>query len=94
VKHPLDNKTVDWCEKATPKFIETELGREKFCKHCQEYWPADSDFWYMVKDTLKDGTVVHRPDSACKGCYVAVYKAGRSKRKNNKKSFHERGKAA
>ena len=77
-----------------PTFIETELGKEKFCKHCQEYWPADSEFWYMIQDKLKDGTVVHRPDSACKGCYDNVYRKTRAKGSYQKKSFHERGKAA
>ena len=77
-----------------PTFIETELGKEKFCKHCQEYWPADSEFWYMIKDKLKDGTVVHRPDSACKGCYDAVYRKNKRSGNYKKKSFHERGKAA
>ena len=95
MKDPLDNQTVDWCEEANkPKFIETELGREKLCKHCQEYWPVDSEFWYMIKDTLKDGTVVQRPDSACKGCYDKVYRQNRAKRQNNKRPFHERGNAA
>lgn len=95
MKHPLDNQTVDWCEEANkPKFIQTELGKEKLCKHCHEYWPADSEFWYMIKDTLKDGTVIQRPDSACKGCYDKVYRHNRAKRQNNKRSFHERGNAA
>lgn len=53
-------------QSAKPRYIFTELGKEKLCKHCQEYWPVDSEFWFMVKAKRKDGSVVHRPDSACK----------------------------
>lgn len=95
MKHPLDNKTVDWCDETKkPMYITTELGREKLCKHCNEYWPVDSEFWFMVKATLKDGTIVYRPDSACKGCYDAVYRKQKRVGNYKKKSFHERGNAA
>lgn len=81
-------------EPTKPKYIETELGREKLCKHCQEYWPADSEFWFMVKNKLKDGTVVYRPDSACKGCYDAVYRPKHTNGKYQKRSSYEKGLAA
>ncbi|KRI46501.1 hypothetical protein APC42_17400 [Acinetobacter pittii] len=81
-------------EPTKPKYIETELGKEKLCKHCQEYWPTDSEFWFMVKEKRKDGTIVYRPDSACKGCYDEVYRPRNNSRKYQKRSFHEKGKAA
>ncbi|HHP0283957.1 hypothetical protein [Acinetobacter baumannii] len=77
-----------------PRYIFTELGKEKLCKHCQEYWPVDSEFWFMVKAKRKDGSVVHRPDSACKGCYDITYRPNLSKGKYQKRSNHEKGAAA
>lgn len=74
MKHPLDNQTVDWCEKATPKFIETELGREKFCKHCQEYWPLDHEFFGHTKRKRKSGTIAIEYQSLCKSCYKKKYR--------------------
>ncbi|ASO71059.1 MULTISPECIES: hypothetical protein [Acinetobacter calcoaceticus/baumannii complex] len=79
---------------AKPRYIYTDLGKEKLCKHCQEYWPVDSEFWFMVKAKLKDGSVVHRPDSACKGCYDSTYRPNLSKGKYQKRSSHEKGTAA
>lgn len=79
---------------AKPRYIYTDLGKEKLCKHCQEYWPVDSEFWFMVKAKRKDGSVVHRPDSACKGCYDSTYRPNLSKGKYQKRSNHEKGAAA
>ncbi|BCR40509.1 TPA: hypothetical protein JIU70_17395 [Acinetobacter baumannii] len=81
-------------QSAKPRYIFTELGKEKLCKHCQEYWPIDSEFWFMVKAKLKDGSVVLRPDSACKGCYDNAYRPNLSKGKYQKRSNHEKGAAA
>ncbi|MDV7581564.1 hypothetical protein R4795_15155 [Acinetobacter baumannii] len=81
-------------QSAKPRYIFTELGKEKLCKHCQEYWPVDSEFWFMVKAKLKDGSVVQRPDSACKGCYDSTYRPNLSKGKYQKRSSHEKGAAA
>jgi len=81
-------------QSAKPRYIYTDLGKEKLCKHCQEYWPVDSEFWFMVKAKLKDGSVVHRPDSACKGCYDNTYRPNLSKAKYQKRSSHEKGAAA
>lgn len=72
-----------------PRYIETELGRERLCKHCQEYWPADAEFWYMIKDKLKDGTIVFRPESACKACYDTAYRPNKKKNAYNVKSKYE-----
>lgn len=81
-------------QSAKPRYIFTELGKEKLCKHCQEYWPIDSEFWFMVKAKLKDGSVVLRPDSACKGCYDNAYRPNLSRGKYQKRSSHEKGAAA
>ncbi|HCU74642.1 MAG TPA: hypothetical protein DGS69_03225 [Acinetobacter baumannii] len=81
-------------QSAKPRYIYTDLGKEKLCKHCQEYWPVDSEFWFMVKAKLKDGSVVLRPDSACKGCYDNAYRPNLSRSKYQKRSSHEKGVAA
>ncbi|ANC35824.1 TPA: hypothetical protein ACHTP6_003389 [Acinetobacter baumannii] len=81
-------------QSAKPRYIFTELGKEKLCKHCQEYWPIDSEFWFMVKAKLKDGSVVLRPDSACKGCYDNAYRPNLSRGKYQKRSSHEKGATA
>lgn len=81
-------------QSAKPRYIFTDLGKEKLCKHCQEYWPVDSEFWFMVKAKLKDGSVVLRPDSACKGCYDNAYRPNLSRGKYQKRSSHEKGAAA
>lgn len=48
----------------------------------------------MVKAKLKDGSVVLRPDSACKGCYDNAYRPNLSRGKYQKRSSHEKGAAA
>jgi hypothetical protein len=42
----------------------TELGPEKLCSKCNEYWPADKEFFYTNKKA-KDG-LYHW----CKACYA------------------------
>lgn len=27
--------------------IETEIGTERLCRGCGEFWPIDDDFWYF-----------------------------------------------
>lgn len=46
MKDENDNKTVDWVDwvDEKKKYIETELGREKLCIQCNEYWPLDDEF--------------------------------------------------
>ncbi len=73
-----------------PMYIFTELGKEKLCKHCDEYWPTDSEFWYMIKFKSKEGLIEFKPDSACKGCYDAVYRPSRTKRTNKVRSGFEK----
>ena len=45
------------------KFIFTGLGKEKLCKKCGEYWPADEEFFFKGNDS--DG--LH---SWCKACVI------------------------
>ncbi|WP_428718548.1 hypothetical protein [Undibacterium curvum] len=39
---------------------QSELGEEVKCAKCGEFWPADSEFFFMNKG---------RPHSWCKACY-------------------------
>lgn len=55
------------------RYIETELGTEKLCIHCNEYWPLDDEFWYFKNNTTKKG-VVRQAMSVCKCCYIPHYK--------------------
>lgn len=90
MKDPNDNKTLDWVE-IKPRYIETELGREKLCIECQEYWPLDSEFWFTYKGKKKkDGTQSTCYEAACKGCYVVRYKPSRlTKKKYSVRSGYE-----
>lgn len=45
-------------------YREGEDGLEKRCSRCQEYWPADSEFFYASR-ALADGL-----NSNCKACYI------------------------
>lgn len=42
------------------QFRETELGRERLCNKCRDYWPDDSEFFYLSKG---------EPAQPCKACY-------------------------
>lgn len=74
-----------------PKYIETELGQEKLCIHCGEYWPLDSEFYSTRRDKRVPGRVLYQ--SACKCCYDLRYRPNRTKKQgvNTIKSYHERG---
>lgn len=61
----------------TQRYIETELGTEKLCIECQEYWPMDDEFWYFENRKTKKQGVVRRAISVCKCCYIPRYKPHR-----------------
>ena len=74
-----------------PKFIETELGKEKLCIECQEYWPLDNEFWFTYRNKPnKHGERTIGYESACKCCYADRYKPGKRKGTNSVKSYHEK----
>lgn len=76
-----------------PKYIRTELGVEKLCIHCDEYWPKTTEFFYL-QTRVRNGKFVEQFTATCKGCYVPRYKPYRLENRNrtNKlKSFHEMG---
>jgi hypothetical protein len=59
-----------------PKKIESELGIEKLCIHCLEYWPLDDEFWPLTGTGSKGQRLY---SSACRACYPQRYKRGRYK---------------
>lgn len=54
------------------KYIETELGIEKKCIHCGEYYPATKEFFYGTGQFKKDGTAYL--EGNCKACYKEKFK--------------------
>ena len=45
------------------RVINTELGTERRCTKCNEYWPEDSEFFYT------SGGKIQQP---CKACYCEL----------------------
>ena len=62
---------------ALPIYRNTELGIEKRCTKCLSYFPFDNEFFY--KNGFRDGK--QQWSSLCKPCYVAEYRATRSRKK-------------
>ena len=55
--------------------IETELGKEKQCSKCGDFWPLDPEFFYPKQTAKrKDGTRGLSFDAVCKACYEVVYR--------------------
>jgi hypothetical protein len=48
--------------KLPKRYRQTEIGLEARCSKCRDYWPADSEFFYVSPDG--------RLHSWCKACYV------------------------
>ncbi|MHA3051130.1 hypothetical protein [Acinetobacter sp. ANC 4640] len=58
-----------------PRYIQTELGTEKYCKGCDEYYPAEKEFFYGTGYLKKDGSCCL--ETLCKACYAEKYKSSR-----------------
>ena len=69
-----------------PKYIETELGREKLCIRCDEYFPLDDEFFFHR--IRKDRGNQKQYESVCKACYPIHYNKKTSGR-YSVKSKHE-----
>jgi len=52
---------------AEPRYITTELGLEKRCARCREYYPADEEFFFAQKGNAPGVPPLH---SWCKACYI------------------------
>ncbi|AGG91063.1 hypothetical protein B4R45_08100 [Acinetobacter baumannii] len=72
-----------------PRFIYTDLGKEKLCIECKSYFPLDEEFFYWQWHTNKNGRS-KRFTATCKGCYDIRYRPWRlAKRKKAIKSSYE-----
>lgn len=60
------------------RFVTTEIGLEKKCGRCGEYWPADGEFWYS------EGT--RGLSKWCKACYEEWRKERRKRKEENAQS--------
>ena len=45
--------------------IETELGPERLCRGCGEWWPLDAEFWYFYLNPQGKRQVMGR----CRACW-------------------------
>lgn len=54
------------------KFITTELGVEKLCSICNEYYPYDTEFFYGTGTKRKSGKISLY--ACCKACYEIKYR--------------------
>ena len=54
------------------KNIETELGTEKQCITCGDYYPATKQFFFGTGRNKKDGTACL--EANCKACYKERFK--------------------
>lgn len=56
-----------------PKKIQTELGTEKLCIECQDYYPLDDEFfWFQWSN--RNGKKVKQYSATCKACYDVRYR--------------------
>lgn len=59
--------------------LETELGLEKQCTRCHDFWPADAEFFYAA-GSAKDGLM-----SECKACFAEKNAANVAKYRQKRK---------
>ena len=71
--------------------IKTELGEEKLCSKCGDFWPMDSEFFFLrLRKPYKDGIQSRKYDAVCKACYESIYRKKTSIRVNNIRSKAEK----
>jgi hypothetical protein len=61
----------------------TDAGREKRCPRCDEFWPADTEFYYSTPSKA-DGL-----SSWCKSCYL-TWKQEKAAEKSSENSVSQR----
>lgn len=48
-------------------YQQTELGIEKLCPRCKEYWPADTEFFHLSSGNYGDGLYTY-----CRACSMEI----------------------
>lgn len=78
-------------DQTQPKYIYTELGKEKLCPDCKCYYPLDDEFFYSQWQT-RNGKRTQQFYAHCKACYLERYKPEKLKLPNKKpiKSNYEK----
>lgn len=78
-------------ETVKPKYVySNDLGKQKLCIECQEYYPLDEEFFYFQWVTSKKGIRSKCFTATCKGCYDIRYRPWRLELKRKPiKSNHE-----
>ena len=59
--------------------IDVELGKERWCPRCSEWWPADGEFFYTTGNA-GSGQLM----GWCKACYTEWRRQWRIKNKEGK----------
>lgn len=59
----------------TGQYRETDLGIEKQCTRCGEFWPVDDEFYPVQREAA--GV---RAASMCRACFVEKYERGKGMR--------------
>jgi hypothetical protein len=49
--------------------METELGLERLCTKCGDYWPEDREFWFIGNRKNQNKPCIQQP---CKACYYEL----------------------
>jgi hypothetical protein len=49
--------------------METELGLERRCTKCGDYWPEDREFWFIGNRKDQKKPCIQQP---CKACYYEL----------------------
>lgn len=62
-----------------PKTHITELGTERQCTKCKEYWPEDHEFFYTAKRKNLETLQIQQP---CKACFSELKRNQRKARKS------------
>lgn len=74
-----------------PVKIFTEIGAEKLCRNCLEYWPMDEEFFYWQwMKSKKTGESYKQFGSVCKACYDIYYGRRKGRKQGTIRSYHEK----
>ena len=49
----MNNQFAVISSKALHRYSVSELGKEKLCIHCGDYWPLTNEFWFFQKHFKK-----------------------------------------
>ena len=68
------SKPAERARRFAPKLRVTECGTEKLCTRCNEWWPADGEFF--APDSQGSGQLYHY----CRACHIEWRRSRRDQR--------------